>query len=192
MPSCNWYYSHNFCCIFGQENVCVGLRFEEDCILVSGHSLEAAKNLIVLLNCGMDWIWVEFYIEYIYRVPRAQTVLWIHDYIFCGQSDQSTWSQETCQPPWAAYTRSSHNHTACMQISFRYREWQHHGHYLWGHSQQPFFWIFFCCQCVIYKVLELEGKSQLGKQFGYLFGCHFQVFKFGIAITQHLHWEDTG
>jgi hypothetical protein len=24
-----------------------------------------------------------FYIEYIYRVPRAQTVLWIHHYIFC-------------------------------------------------------------------------------------------------------------
>jgi hypothetical protein len=116
---------------------------------ISGHSLEAAKNTSTE-SLG----------------PRLS--LWIHDYIFCGQSAQSTWSQEICQPPWAVSTTSSHNHTVCMQISFRSRESQRRCHYLRGLSQRPFFWSFFYCQCVIYKVLELEGKSQLGKQFGFV------------------------
>jgi hypothetical protein len=143
--------------------------------------------LIVLMNCGMDWIWVEFYIEYIYRVPRAQTVLWIHDYIFCGQSDQSTWSQETCQPPCAAYTTSSHKK---FQISWMATSWS-----LFVRPLPATILL----KLLLLSMCNLQGVGTGGKKsvrqaiwFCSLFGCHFQVFKFGIAITQHLQWEDTG
>ncbi len=52
---------------------------------------------------------------------------------------------------------------------------------------------------LLLSMCNLQGVGTGGEEsvrqaiwFCYLFGCHFQVFKFGIAITQHFQWEDTG
>jgi hypothetical protein len=94
---CNWYYSHSFCFISGQENVCVVLQFEENCILVSCHFFWKQLK-IWSSDRTVGWTETEwnFYIEYVYRVPRAQTILWIHHYhLYMKTFADDKWSN-----PW--------------------------------------------------------------------------------------------
>jgi hypothetical protein len=92
----------------------------------------------------------------------------------------------------AEYTTSSHNHTACMQIlSFRYREWQRHGHYLRGLSQPTILLkLLLLSMCNLpTRCWNWKGRVSYASN---LVLCslrfHFHVSKFGIAITPHLQW----